>query len=461
MKSLPRKALVLAIATGIAFPMSASATNGMFMIGFGSKSRAMGGVGVALGQDGLAAAANPAAIADIAMDTMRADISAEVFRPIRGARVEATPISTRNPDDNSFDSLKSGANLYLIPAMGGAFKFNRDLTVGFAAVGAGLGTRYKQTCNQAAPVGNYFNIACSASTDTVGVSAMQMQMLPTVAYRINKDHHVGASLAIAVQTFRAYGIDAGALQSFSRDPDKLSNNGNDWSFGGGIRLGWLGKFMDERVSLGANYSSRVYMTKFEKYEGLFAEEGGFDIPQNYAVGISVKPSDKLTVAFDIQRIEWSSIRSIGNPGPNVLDTINNFNPLCPDTIVDSDPECMLGGKYGWGFGWQDQTVYKLGLAYDYNSQWTFRAGANYGKSPIKENEILFNTLAPATVERHLTFGLSYRPATKPNLEISANYMHAFKETIKGKAAFPAGATPGDAAASMYQNSLGVTIGYKL
>lgn len=464
MKLFCKRTLAVALAAGIVAPPAAFATNGMFMIGYGSKSRAMGGVGVALPQDGLAAASNPAAMAEIPMNVMRVDAAGEFFNPPRAVRVEATPISTRDPADNSLESLKSGSNIFLIPAMGGAFRFNRDLTVGMAAVGAGLGTRYDQSCNAASPVGNYFNIACNASQDrfsTVGVSLMQMQMLPSAAYQYTKDQYIGVSLALAVQTFRAYGLGAGALKSFSSEPNKLSNNGNDWSYGAGFRLGWFGKFLDDRVNLGLNYSSEVYMTRFRKYKGLFAENGHFNIPENYALGIAVKPTDKFTLAFDVQRIEWSSIRSIGNPGPNVNDTVNSFNPLCPNTAIDTAPECQLGGKLGWGFGWEDQTVYKLGISYDYNSQWTFRAGYNYAESPIQENEILFNTLAPATVEKHLTLGLSYRPTSNPNLEISANYMHAFKNTIKGKAAFPAGATPGDAAASMYQNSLGITLGYKL
>ena len=37
---------------------------------------------------------------------------------------------------------------------------------------------------------------------------MQMQMLPSVAYKINKQHTVGGSLAIGVQSFRAYGLQA-------------------------------------------------------------------------------------------------------------------------------------------------------------------------------------------------------------------------------------------------------------
>ncbi len=92
---------------------------------------------------------------------------------------------------------------------------------------------------------------------TVGVNLLQMQMLPSIAYKVNKNHYIGASLAIGVQPFRAYG-----LQAFGQDGlgyangDKLTNQGNDWSYGAGIRLGWLGKFLDKRLTLGANYASK-------------------------------------------------------------------------------------------------------------------------------------------------------------------------------------------------------------
>ena len=53
-----------------------------------------------------------------------------------------------------------------------------------------------------------FNFNCNADSPTAGVSLLQMQMLPSAAYRINKNHSIGASVAIAVQQFRAYGLQA-------------------------------------------------------------------------------------------------------------------------------------------------------------------------------------------------------------------------------------------------------------
>ena len=81
-----RPARLLALGTLLASIVAtpALATNGYFLIGYGAKSRSMGGVGVAYGQDGLAAAANPAAMADVDVSTMRVDAGGELFIPKRG-----------------------------------------------------------------------------------------------------------------------------------------------------------------------------------------------------------------------------------------------------------------------------------------------------------------------------------------------------------------------------------------
>ena len=58
------KPLYLASSTlllGLLAPTLAQATNGYFSHGYGIKSQGMAGVGIALPQDGLAAASNPAA----------------------------------------------------------------------------------------------------------------------------------------------------------------------------------------------------------------------------------------------------------------------------------------------------------------------------------------------------------------------------------------------------------------
>ena len=388
MKRLHKHLRSLCVISLLITPFSAYATNGYFLIGYGAKSRSMGGVGVAYGQDSIAAAANPAAMADVDIDgAMRIDFGGELFNPPRSVKHYSDTLGNTNE--------KSGSNLFLIPSGGAIYKFNRKLTLGMAFIGNGANTRYDQTVpgkpncvegNSPEGVGSYFfNFNCNADSQTVGVNFLQAQMLPSFAYKVNKNHTIGASLAIGIQSFRAYGLGAFEDLGFAGvGATKTSGNGNDWSYGAGVRLGWMGKFMDKRLTLGANYSSRVYMTKFDKYSQLFAEQGSFDIPENFALGIAFKATPKLTIAADFQRIMYSDIASIGNPGPNAHDK-SDLNPLCPG--VDT-PECLLGGDKGMGFGWEDQNIFKIGLNYDYNKHWSFRAGYNHGENPIPASSSL-------------------------------------------------------------------------
>jgi long-chain fatty acid transport protein len=55
------------------------------------------------------------------------------------------------------------------------------------------------------------------------------------------------------------------------------------------------------------------MEEFDKYSGLFAEQGDFDIPANMTVGLAWDVTPTSTVVFDIQHIWYGDVDSIANP----------------------------------------------------------------------------------------------------------------------------------------------------
>lgn len=424
MRSVARRLLGVLVAAGVVVPTTAFSTNGMFLIGQGAKSRAMGGVAIAFPQDAIAGAANPAAIGFV---EDRVDVGADIFRPRARSRLGNL-------------SYNSSANLFLMPAMGGVYKFNRKLSIGFSAIPAGGGgSRYNLNL--------YNNLTGANVNQTLGVNLMIMQMAPTASYRINKNNRIGASVVMSVQTFRGFGLEYFSnFTSTGLFTDSLSNNGNDWAYGGGMRLGWMGRFFKERLSLGASYTSRIYMTKFDKYKDLFAEKGKLDTAENFGVGIGLKLTKKLTVGADVTRTLYSNVRSLGN------DSVQTSGSPFPE----SQEKNALGKTDGLGFGWDDQTVYKVGAAYEYNPKWILRAGWNYGKSPVdeKNGEILFGIVAPANTQNHATLGASYMPNQK--MEWSFSYVHAFKYEQEGPTFIG-----GTGKIRMYQDSVGVNFGYKL
>lgn len=390
----PRRLLSATAAVGLlAMSASALATNGYFMIGFGAGQVGMGGVGVTSPQDSMCVGGNPACLGEF--QSPQFDVGAGLIHPERYSGTDSMSDPALYPSGiNGW----SGVNTYLLPGMGFVFPFNDQLTFGFAALGnGGAGTTYKP---------NMF----SSQDDYLGVDMVQLIVPITVVYKLDKTQTLGVSIVPARQRFLAQGLTSSRMfNGFSSDQDHLSNNGHDYANGLGARVGWAGHFYDGKVTLGATYASKVYMGKLNLYRGLFAQHGGFDIPVNYAIGLGIKPIENLTVALDIQKILFSGVASVGNRGPIPSVTDAHLPTTCPPCGGTS-----LGEDNGAGFGWKDQTVYKLGVAY--KNVWpslfgedklTLRAGYNYGRTPIQQDQLLFSLLAPATSEHHYTLGATY------------------------------------------------------
>lgn len=457
-----RHLLLSAVVLAITLPINAFATNGYFLIGFGSKSRALGGTGVAYNMDGMAAAFNPATMADSGNSF---DLGAEFFRPEVAIQHESGLMGVTDE--------KSNHNQFMIPSMGGIYKWNDKITLGAAMIGAGMKTEFNQTknnsaCTEARNNGTacpptVFNILDNLASSEAGVELYQMQMLPSISFKVDDTHTVGATIVIAGQYFRAEGLEdfgfagftsGGAASTEAEARLGLTGVGFEHSFGVGYRLGWLGKFVDDKLNVGFNYSARVHMQKFTRYNKLFAEQGGFDIPENYTIGASYKFKPELVGIFDIQRINYSDVASVGNPGPNAADP-SDLNPLCPG--VDTE-QCKLGGSMGMGFGWDDMTIYKLGVDWQYSPKTALRIGWNYADGPIPDDQVLFNMLAPAVVEHHFTIGAEYK--FTEDYWLSVNYMHAFLKTVKGPTAFGVGGATvegSNASIAMEQDAVGATL----
>ena len=427
MRSFPRQLAAFVFAVGFMLPALAFATNGYFAIGYGMKNRGMAGVAVADPKDSLATTANPAGMAFVGT---RLDIGARLFVPKRQSAMNGTMMA------NADTTGDSGATLFMIPNMGANIALGK-WSVGFAMVGnGGMSTRY-----------NYDFFSSSDHTQALGVSLMQVLILPTVTYKVTPTQAFGIAPILGIQVFRAYGL--GPFKGFSIHPSRVTNNGNDWSYGAGARVGWMGKFLDGRLALGVTYATRVYMSPLTKYKGLFADGGDFDIPRNFAVGIAVKPIRRLTVGLDVQRIFYREVHSVGDRHPS--------GPGGPRTTLGK-----LGATAGMGFGWRDQTVYKLGVSYEVNDRWTVRGGFDYGRSPVPTDQLLFNVLAPGIVTRHWTGGFTYH--LSPASELSGSFMFVPRTTqicaapaCRTMMTVKKGAFIG---AQMWQYSLGVSYGLK-
>jgi long-chain fatty acid transport protein len=423
---------------------SAWATNGYFLPGYGFRAQGMGGVGVAYGVDSLSIVANPANIVNTGM---RADMGVGLFNAVRdvkiGGKAKQDP-SVFNAGFGFDGSVTSDRNWFVMPEMGMTMNLSESLHVGVAfAPNGGGSTVY--------PLDFFsyqgFTTKVPGRGATLGGELMQLLVPVTVGYKINENHAVGVALDLAAQRFRMYGLES--FQRFSAafgvpisaDFNHLTGLGFDYSYGAGLKLGYLGEFLDDKLSVGLSYTSRTYMTKFDKYRGLLAEQGDFDIPANYGVGIAFKPKKNLVIAADINRIDWATVAALGNRGPGTSPPVDPQTGLpygapypgpgqqqaldgVPAAAVDASGKSVhsTGNDQGMGFGWKDQLVYKIGVNWGVNDRLQLRTGFNYGKTPIPDDQLTFNTLLPVTTEKHYTVGFTYKATDE--LEITGTYMRA-------------------------------------
>jgi long-chain fatty acid transport protein len=414
---------------------SAFATNGYFSHGYGMKAKGMAGAATASSDDAFGGANNPASMA-FAGD--RLDLGVDLFNPNRSA--ERTGLG---PFDGSVDS---DSEYFFIPEFGMTKQMSSTLALGLTVYGnGGMNTDYAggqldmAACTMGAAPSGPANMLCGQGD--LGVDLIQLIVAPTVAYKVAPNHSIGVSPLLGYQAFEAKGLHA--FGPASSDDTKLTNNGHDDAFGYGVRIGYMGK-ITPTVTIGAAYASKMSFEEFEEYAGLFAEQGGFDIPENYNLGVSWQATPAVRLALDYQRISYSEVNSIANPSANA------FIPA------------PLGADNGPGFGWQDIDVWKLGAEYKYSQQLTLRAGWNHGDNPITSADVTFNILAPGVVEDHLTLGFTYTQAS--GNELTMSYMHAFSNDVSGTSILPAfsGFPPaGTETIEMDQNALGIQYSWKM
>lgn len=399
---------------------TAIATNGFAPIGIGQKAIGMGGAGVAFPQDSLSGGINPAGMYDIGNHF---DLGIKLFRPIRETEIEGNAMG---PAVNHTYDASDNKN-FLVPELGYNKKINERTTLGVSIFGnGGMNTDYTT------PI----LLFDASGTRDAGVDLAQMFIVPTLAYKLDDKNIIGLGINLVYQRLELDGVQN--FKGMSMAPTSVSDNGYDDSKGIGFRIGWLGH-LSPKFSMGATYQAKTNMSKLDRYKGIFANHGDFDIPSNYALGFKFQTNDKTVVALDVMRINYSESASVGNT---------------------REPSLSMGIPFGAngasGFGWKDQTIYKIGVSYDYSPNLTLRAGFNHGNNPLRSSDTLFNMLAPGVVENHATLGATLK--MKDGSDWTISYMHCFENNLDGSNSIPAGFGGGDANLKMYEDSIGIGYG---
>lgn len=369
--------------------LPAQATNGYFSNGYGVESKGMAGAGVAFGTGVMGMAQNPAL--GVAVGSA-AEMCLSVFRPDRS--VEIQPGGPLTPG-----TFTSRNDTFLVPCGGANWQLGDNLTFGaFMTGNGGMNTQY----------GTNFFAGFGAGTAPVGVNLEQAFINLNLAYRLSDTVSVGVAPVFAVQRFSATGLEAFAGMSMT--PGSVTNRGDDWSTGTGVNVGVLWQPTAE-LAFGASYRSKIDMTRFDKYAGLFAGAGDFDIPATALLGVAYSPTaePRLTLTAEVQRVWYGDVPALANP--------------------NAPPSGALGTANGLGFGWKDQDIWRIGAEWRQSETWTFRGGVSHASAVFDGPSVVMATLAPATPVWHASVGATY--TVNDRWAVSGAFTHAFDAEVSG------------------------------
>ncbi len=376
----------------------------------------MGGAGVALPSDATNAATNPALMARLGTELM---ISPAWFHPVRtmDVRGPGIPAFGGAPVANITGKQTSLMENYVEGSAG----YNRVLTpewsVGISIYGSGgMQTKYRnsrinpafQTPKPGLPVGY----------DTQ-VRYRLAHFAPTLSYKPNNWSAYGVSAIVGYADFKT---NMATLPAFRRAEGDLDL---DYAVGGGVRIGGLWD-IGKMFTFGASATSPVWFSMFHEFKDLFI--GPINTPANATVGVVWHATPSTEVAFDVKHVVWKSVNAI-----------------------------RQAPREG-GFGWDNQTIFLVGVQQRLTDNFTVRAGYNYGKSPIADDKVFANALFPAITDHHVTAGATYKFSQRFELTGSAFYAFKAEQTDPGNPAEQFSAFGAGTKVDMYQ--YGLQAGFK-
>jgi long-chain fatty acid transport protein len=371
----------------------AMATNGHKMIATG-KRVGTAGAGVAQSMDVIDGMVNPSLIAHLDPQVM---VALGLFHPERyfdSSRATTPPQTGAPQTGNPIGKTWARTNDFFDRAFGirygraGNWKFSLSM-----ACSGGMMTNYPHSRINPALLGVITN-GNPTRTEFYdsGISYRIMNINLASSYEaIANKLYFGISPIIAHSVFRTNSATTTLKQTEGR---RRANR----SMGYGLRLG-----MHWHITPSLTYALTgqipTFFANFQKYRDLLP--GRMNFPPNFTTGIAWNFVSRLSLLLDYEYIWYRAIK-----------------------VFKRQPAHS-------GFGWSNMHVIKTGLMYEFNEMWSGNVGYNYGKSPIKNNVVFANVLAPAVVEHHFAAGITFKPTQHHGFTLSGYYAPMHKQTEDG------------------------------
>jgi long-chain fatty acid transport protein len=443
------------------YTTSLFATNGDYLIGLGPKSRAMGGAGIAYSLGAESALVNPALI-----EGKRVMFGGSYFSPTVEFKSSVNTTSVGGTNSNPLFQ-ESDKGVSLIPEVAISYQIDKETAWGVGMFGiAGMGVDYygdqpfygnpflgHQPSPQK-PQNEY--IGTKNGTNQLTTSLQILSFALPYAKKLNDELRIGIVPVIQYGSL-SMSFNSGAYQAKGDGSYQNVHTGtgtsDDVGFGAQFGLGYnvqdfeVKKVKVKNLSLGLVVKTPIkmhYAHQLSDATKAFGIEGFSDDltqPGEIGLGLAYKLSKNQTLLFDYKNIMWGSASGYED------------------------------------FGWENQNVFAIGYE-KLGFNWTWRAGYNYAKSPIKElasgpafdqdgfnyqnykNAVInyFNLSGfPAVAEHHFTFGGGKRINQHTSFDFAFVYAPQVEKSFDTSAlaqAQTAGMAGGESMPSSVQRGLG-------
>ncbi len=385
--------VLVVLLLGAMAPSVALATNGLNLIGSGGISTGLAGADTAVATDFSAMNTNPAGMTQIQGKHAGAALT-----------IIAPDLQFRNSGSNQGGE----DDPLLIPNLG----YVHPLSGTRLTLGIGLFT-------VGGTASDFRNLRTAVgTTDKTSTIIRHYKLTPSIAYKVNDRFSLGAALALSYSDVALKVVpDTVLLKGFETKGTCDRANGVALPSSCAFAFGFTPKFgvmykPHDMVTLGLAYT---FKSVFD-YDGdkavvnqagigkvtYDADVSGFKWADDIALGVAVRPNNRLLLSAKLQWINWNAALNTA-----VLNLRNGDNPAKPtDTILLQ-------------YNWDSQWVIAVGGAYDVTEQLNVRGGYNYGNDPVPDS-----TLGPTNlniVEHHITVGAAYKFTPRLMLDGAFDY----------------------------------------
>ena len=272
-------------------------------------------------------------------------------------------------------------------------------------------------------VGRYY--ALRSDLKTININ-------PSISYKANNAlsfgfgvnvQYIDASLSNAIDfggicaATQTAGTCAALQLSPQADDGEVEVSGDDWSVGFNLGVLWQAS---PATRIGVAYRSRIKhnlegdadfvvpnnaatgnATAIAAGAGLVNGDVKADVtlPDSFSIGLNHQVNSKLTINADVTWTNWSLLQEL---------RFDFANPLAADGVTTLE--------------WEDSNRYSLGLTYQQDERWTWRAGLAFDESATP-NSALISPRVPDADRTWITAGFTYQPSHKMNIDVG--FAHLF------------------------------------